>query len=153
MKQTSANISSKVINNNSQGVEGGTTPEGLSSTSSTPDSKRKKGGFDRLMEIYPKNKQRDIINAECIWNELPQSEKQQVMRHVVVYIKNTEPNFIKQIGKYMESQMWQGMKPKMNEKQKLENLGFEVIDCQGKNEYNGIIKGSEELLKLIQSDK
>lgn len=135
-------LTKKVIKTNnqkkkkSQGVEGETTPEGLSVTSSTPDSKRRKGGFDKMMEIYPENKQKDIINGECIWNELSQSEKQEVMRHVVVYVKNTEPQFVKQIGKYMEARLWEGMKPKMNEKQKLENLGFEVIDCQSKNEYN-----------------
>lgn len=103
------NIKQEINNNNNEVVEGETTPEGLSVTSSTPH-KEKKSGWEKFVDLFPTNKQNGIIEGAIIWNELSQSEKQQVMRHVVPYLKNTEPTFIKQIGKYMESRLWEQMK-------------------------------------------
>lgn len=90
----------------------------------SPDE-NKKGGWEKLVDLFPTNKQKGIIEGAIIWNELSQNEKQQVMRHVVPYLNNTQPNYIKQIGSYMESRLWQQMKtPTKSEKGTYKNTGM-----------------------------
>lgn len=127
-------------------VEGGTPPDGESPTSSTPQSK--KGGWERFVEMYPENKQNDLITASSVWNGLSQSEKQSVMRHSTIYLRETEAQFIKQIGRYLESDLWRKMKPKMTKEQRYNQSGYEVVDCSKSNDYNGVIT-EEEMLKRM----
>ena len=115
--------------------EGGTPLERVSPTSSSP-KKEKKGGWEKFVDMYPSSKQRDIIEAASVWNGLSQRDKQAVFRHSKVYIENTEPQFIKQIGKYLQSDLWRNMKPKMTNTQRYESAGYEVVDCLNENTYS-----------------
>ena len=115
--------------------EGGTPLERVSPTSSSP-KKEKKGGWEKFVDMYPSSKQRDIIEASSVWNGLSQRDKQAVFRHSKVYIENTEPQFIKQIGKYLQSDLWRNMKPKMTNTQRYESAGYEVVDCLNENTYS-----------------
>jgi hypothetical protein len=112
------------INNNIVEVEGGTSLEGMSPTSSTLQSK-KKSGWEKLVEIYPPTKHRDIIEASIYWDTLTQEEKQMIFRHANPYINNTPTQMLKQIGKYLQSDLWRNMKPPTNkEVSQYKNTGF-----------------------------
>jgi len=114
----------KEINNNIGEVEGGTSLGEMSPTSSTPQSK-KKSGWEKLVEIYPPTKHRDIIEASIYWDTLTQEEKQMIFRHVNPYINNTPTQMLKQIGKYLQSDLWRNMKPPTNkEVSQYKNTGF-----------------------------
>jgi len=83
------------------------------------------GGWERLLRIYPKNKMNGEIDAITKWNTLTQEDKQKVFRHLNVYIKNTEHQYIKQIGNYFNEEPWSKMKPKKNKYE-----GMTVINSQ-----------------------
>jgi hypothetical protein len=122
----------KQNNNTSEsiGSEGGTTPKELSTTSSLPNT-HDEGGWEKLLRIYPKDKLNDEVSAITKWNTLTQEDKQKVFRHLNVYLKNTEHQFIKQIGNYFKEEPWIKMKPKRNKYE-----GLTVINAQNKSEQS-----------------
>ncbi len=86
------------------------------------------GGFGKLWRVFPTTKQRNELDCLVIWDQLPQKEKQQVIRHATMYIKGeTEKGnekFIKSVQSYLESQMWKDMKPKTKEEAGVSKSGM-----------------------------
>ena len=70
------------------------------------------GGWEKVIGLFPPTKHNGLIEAAIVWNSLEQKEKQSVMRHLNPYIKNTEQQFMKQIGNYFNERMWENMKSK-----------------------------------------
>lgn len=123
------NSTKKVINKvktTTSEEEGGTTLDELSATSSSLT--HDEGGWEKLVRLYPKDKLNDEISAISKWNTLTQEDKQKVFRHLKVYIKNTEHQYIKQIGNYFREEPWTKMKPKRNKYE-----GLQVIDGKTKS--------------------
>jgi len=125
-------IRNKNNNNNIELIksEGGGTPQEFPTTSSdliTHDE----GGWEKLVRLYPKDKMNDEISAISKWNILTQEDKQKVFRHLKVYVKNTEHQFIKQIGNYFREEPWTKMKPKRKK-----NEGLEIIDGTQKSQQS-----------------
>lgn len=123
------NSTKKVINKikrTTSEVEGGTTPQELSATS--PTLTKNEGGWEKLIRLYPNDKLNDEISAISKWNKLTQEDKQKVFRHLKVYLKNTEHQYIKQIGNYFREEPWNKMKPK---RKKYE--GLTVINGENKS--------------------
>ena len=117
-------------NNNTSGSigsEGGGTLEEFPTTNSLPNT-HDEGGWEKLVRLYPKDKMNDEISAISKWNVLTQEDKQKVFRHLKVYIKNTEHQFIKQIGNYFREEPWTKMKEKRNKYE-----GLQVIDGKTKS--------------------
>lgn len=113
------NTTNKVINkinnnNNSEATntEGGGTIEKSPTTSSVLSLQD--GGWEKVYSLFPDNKKKNYGNALIVWSGLSQSEKKQVIRHLTMYIKNTETQFIKQIDKYFNEGLWKNMKPKVD---------------------------------------
>jgi len=104
--------------------KGGRNPQD-SSTTSLSITTHDEGGWEKLIRLYPKDKMNDEITAIQKWNTLTQEDKQKVFRHIKVYIKNTEHQFIKQIGNYFREEPWSKMKPKKNKYE-----GMTVINNQ-----------------------
>jgi len=109
--------------------KGGGTPQEFPTTnlSLTHDE----GGWEKLIRLYPKDKMNDELSAISKWNTLTQEDKQKVFRHLKVYIKNTEHQFIKQIGNYFREEPWTKMKPKRKK-----NEGLEIIDGTQKSQQS-----------------
>ena len=76
------------------------------------DNNDKNGGWEKVIGLFPPTKHNGLIEAAIVWNSLEQKEKQSVMRHLNPYIKNTEQQFMKQIGNYFNERMWENMKSK-----------------------------------------
>jgi len=138
-------------------VEGGRTPD-VSSTTSSTTNKENNTGWQKFVELYPLNKQRDIIEASMIWNSLSQSEKQSVFRHSKAYIQNTEPQFVKQIGKYLQSNIWKNMKsPIKKEVVAYKSTGmidYNFINWYNKmNEINNWEKANKQFQLLDENSK
>lgn len=102
---------------------------GDSPTTSSDLITHNEGGWEKLVRLYPKDKMNNEIEAITKWNTLTQEDKQKVFRHLKVYLKNTEHQFIKQIGKYFQEEPWNKMKPKRNKYE-----GMEVIDASKKSQ-------------------
>lgn len=66
-------------------------------------------GFERFVELFPTNKRKGENDALVTWSGFSQAEKKQVMRHAVVYTKNTNPHFLKQIGNYIKDRDWENL--------------------------------------------
>jgi hypothetical protein len=136
-------IRNKKNNNNSIELissEGGVTLEELPTTSSDAIT-HDEGGWEKLIRLYPKDKLNDEISAITKWNMLTQQDKQKVFRHLKVYIKNTEHQYIKQIGNYFKEEPWIKMKP-----QRKKNEGLEIIDATKKSQQS--LENEDFLRKL-----
>ena len=129
-------------NNNTIGSEGGTTPKELSTTNSQPNT-HDEGGWEKLMKLYPKDKLNDEIAAIQKWNSLTQQDKQKVFRHLNVYLKNTEHQFIKQIGNYFREEPWTKMKPRRNKRE-----GLTIIN--GENKSQQTLENEEFFTNIVK---
>jgi hypothetical protein len=85
------------------------------------------GGWEKVIGLFPPTKHNGLIEAAIIWNNLEQKEKQSVMRHLNPYIKNTEPQFMKQIGNYFNERMWENMKSKPSSN-KMKMLDYNFVE-------------------------
>ena len=85
------------------------------------------GGWEKVIGLFPPTKQNGLIEAAIIWNNLEQKEKQSVMRHLNPYVKNTEAQFMKQIGNYFNERMWENMKSKPSSS-KIKMLDYNFIE-------------------------
>jgi hypothetical protein len=85
------------------------------------------GGWEKVIGLFPPTKHNGLIEAAIIWNNLEQKEKQSVMRHLNPYIKNTEAQFMKQIGNYFNERMWENMKAKPSSN-KMKMLDYNFVE-------------------------
>jgi hypothetical protein len=90
-------------------------------------SKDNNGGWEKVIGLFPPTKHNGLIEAAIIWNNLEQKEKQSVMRHLNPYIKNTEAQFMKQIGNYFNERMWENMKAKPSSS-KMKMLDYNFVE-------------------------
>lgn len=128
------------------GCEGGRTLEEFSPTNSQPNT-HKEGGWEKLVKLYPTDKLNGEMDAIVKWNNLTQEDKQKVFRHLKVYLMNTEPKYIKQIGNYFNDELWNKMKEK-----KTKYEGMKVIDCLSPREKTEEDLYWEEIITKIKND-
>jgi len=73
----------------------------------------KPSGFDKLLGVYPPDKVYSEHECLAIWDNLSQEEKQKVIRHSSVYVKELvkkgEQRFIKNLKSYLESRVWENV--------------------------------------------
>jgi len=77
----------------------------------------KDGGWEKVLSLFPEGKKKDYNNALIMWCGMEQNEKKQVIRHLSMYVKNTDIKFLKQIGNYFNEQLWKEMKSSSTQKE------------------------------------
>jgi len=65
-----------------------------------------KNEFDLMVALFPSNKQKKQMDALVIWNTLSNGEKERVLKHIPMYLNNTNPQFVKQVGDYFQQRIW-----------------------------------------------
>jgi len=75
--------------------------------------------FNRVVEMFPENKRKGQMDALIIWNNLSNADKNKVFNHIPVYMANTAPMYIRQIGKYFQDRAFE----KKSTAQLKKNLG------------------------------
>lgn len=71
------------------------------------------GGFEKLLRVFPPTKVYSEHECLAIWDSFTQEEKQKVIKHSSVYIreltKKNETQFIKNLKSYLESRIWENV--------------------------------------------
>lgn len=109
------------------------------------------GGFGKLLEVFPPTKVRNELDCLVLWDRFEQKEKQQIIRHSSMYVKNLvdkgEEKYIKTLQGYLESGMWKDMKPKV--KQEVGSTKTGMIDY---NFYKYVVYCLGELEEFSTED-
>jgi hypothetical protein len=90
------------------------------------------GGYGKFLQTFPLTKHREIDLGKQIWDTFSQEEKQAVMRHSTMYVKDMiskkQEMYLKNTFTYLESGMWLDMKARPFNKKPVErgmiNMAF-----------------------------
>ena len=78
------------------------------------------GGFEKLLKVFPTTKVYSEHECLAIWDSLTQEEKQKVIKHSSVYVKEltkkNETQFMKNLKSYLASRMWENVSPSTKKK-------------------------------------
>ena len=62
--------------------------------------------FKQVLSVFPENKRTGEQEALLIWRKLPQQEREEILKHAQLYVKNTNEHFITQLNNYFRNRTW-----------------------------------------------
>lgn len=115
------------------------------------------GGYGKFLETFPLTKVRNQDEGKVIWDSYSQDEKQQIFRHLKMYVKDMtdklQVNYMKNSFAYLESELWKNMKPQvMGKKINRGMVNYTFVSFLSKKR-NKPFDEIEKLIYIYSTDK
>jgi hypothetical protein len=116
------------------------------------------GGYGKFLQTFPLTKHREIDLGKQIWDTFSQEEKQDVMRHSTMYVKDMtskkQEMYMKNTLSYLESELWLEMKARSFTKKPVERGLVNMTFVSYFSKVNGVdMDSAQKYLYRESSDE